>query len=229
MSYLSKSKLTSRRAAFSMNSRGDTRAAVAPTVPAPAPREARPAPPSLIDDCAAAAWGRLAAVEPAEGLGAEAEAGIVAGCFAHPVATRIRSAVGIISTLLMSCPPWLDPAGSRYFLPWLSACSRRARRSRSLCSSSSVFLSLVCSALISSPSWFWTVRISSRRRFAAVPHRGTRRARRPPPRQSQSRLSAPCASNLPILLRARPARAVELDNPGQGRRQRRPPVLSSAN
>jgi hypothetical protein len=57
-----------------------------------------------IADCEAAGWVRLAAVEPAElpGEGADADAGIVAGCFAHPLATRISRAVGIIRTLLMA-------------------------------------------------------------------------------------------------------------------------------
>jgi len=81
-----------------MKSRGDGRAAVGLSV-----RAALLAPPAVAGDCAAIGWGRLAAVEPAEapGAGADADAGIVAGCLAHPLATRISSAVGTIRTLLI--------------------------------------------------------------------------------------------------------------------------------
>src|SRR5262245_50403541 len=98
ISYLSKSKLMSLSAEFSANSRGDTRPALSVRAGAvlatPAP------PPAAVSDCEAA--GR-APLEPVDdpGDGDEADADIVAGCFAHPVATRIRSAVGIIRTVRM--------------------------------------------------------------------------------------------------------------------------------
>src|SRR5436309_15984901 len=99
MSYLSKSKWTSLRAAFSVKSRGDGRAAVGLSVRGGAPRLAPAAP---IADCEAAGWVRLAAVEPAElpGEGGDSDAGIVAGCFARPVACRTGRGVGIIGTVL---------------------------------------------------------------------------------------------------------------------------------
>src|SRR5262245_922754 len=100
MSYLSKSKLMSRSAAFSPNSRGDTRPELSvragAVLAAPAPK------PAPVPDCEAV--GRDAPVAPmdAPGDGEAADAGIVAGWFAHPLAARIRSAVGIIRTLRMS-------------------------------------------------------------------------------------------------------------------------------
>jgi hypothetical protein len=63
---------------------------------------ARPAPPAVAED-AAAGCVRLIEAAPvdAPGAGAEADAGMVAGCFAQPLATRINSAVGTVSTPLI--------------------------------------------------------------------------------------------------------------------------------
>jgi hypothetical protein len=84
-----------------MKSRGAGRDA--PIALSVRPAVARPAPPAPVADCAVAGCIRPAPLEPVEdpGEGADAEAGIVAGCFAHPLATRIRSAAGTIRTLLI--------------------------------------------------------------------------------------------------------------------------------
>src|SRR5262249_26920173 len=101
-SYLSKSKLMSLSAEFSANSRGDTRPELSVRAGAVLARPAPAPTPAPVPDCEAI--GRVAPVAPvdAPGEGEEADAGIVAGCFAHPLAARIKSAVGIIRTLRMS-------------------------------------------------------------------------------------------------------------------------------
>jgi hypothetical protein len=83
-----------------MKSRGAGRDA--PIALSVRPAVARPAPAPVVD-WAVAGCIRPAPLEPVEdpGEGADADAGIVAGCFAHPLATRIKSAVGTIRTPLI--------------------------------------------------------------------------------------------------------------------------------
>jgi hypothetical protein len=83
-----------------MKSRGNGRAVVALAAALPAVAAA-PAPPAPMPDSAAA--GRLPTPEPEEAPGAGAAvAGIVAGCFAHPLTTRNISAAGTSRTPLIA-------------------------------------------------------------------------------------------------------------------------------
>jgi hypothetical protein len=84
-----------------MKSRGDGRAAAPLSVRgAVVVRLALPAPPAVAEDAAAGRPIEAAPVD-APGAGADADAGMLTGCFAQPLTTRISSAVGIINFALI--------------------------------------------------------------------------------------------------------------------------------